>query len=148
MQVQTPLVLVLNAATEIERKRQVDTYLVAYWIYKYKMSFTTGDKTHEVPPPPPHFIAILYVYFYFDTFICDIVCVRLQLLEQLHCTDKKAVANLTLSRNTIARHVRFYYGLYYECACDFRICCDRYGLTICDALSSQTKQLLLNSVAR
>ena len=89
MQVQTPLVLVLNAATEIERKRQVDTYLVAYWIYKYKMSFTTGDKTHEVPPPPPHFIAILYVYFYFDTFICDIVCVRLQLLEQLHCTDKK-----------------------------------------------------------
>ena len=49
MEVQTPLVLVLNAAAEIERKSEVDAYLVAYWIYKHKMSFTTGNKTHEVP---------------------------------------------------------------------------------------------------
>lgn len=107
MEVQTPLVLVLNAAAEIERKSTVDAYLVAYWIYKHKMSFTTGDKTHEVrsPTTSPHFIVILHVYFYFDTFICNIVCIRLQLLEQLHCTDKKAVAKLTLSRKTIARYV-------------------------------------------
>ena len=51
MEVQTPLVLVLNAAAEIGRKCTVDAYLVAYWIYKHKMSFTTGDKTHEAIKP-------------------------------------------------------------------------------------------------
>ena len=40
------LSIVLNAAAEIERKSEVDAYLVAYWIYKHKMSFTTGDRTH------------------------------------------------------------------------------------------------------
>ncbi len=55
MQVQTPIMMVLNAAAEMERKSQVDTYVTAYWIYKHKMSFTTGPKIHEVitPPPPP-----------------------------------------------------------------------------------------------
>jgi hypothetical protein len=64
MMVQTPLVLVLNAAAEIERKNEVDAYLVAYWIYKHKMSFTTGDKTHEVP-------------HHLTSFYCDVACVLL-----------------------------------------------------------------------
>ena len=53
MQVQTPLMLVFNAAAEMERKSQVDTYVTTYWIYKHKTSFTTGPKIHEVITPPP-----------------------------------------------------------------------------------------------
>jgi hypothetical protein len=48
---ETPLVVHLNAANEIKRKRLVDTYAVTYWIYKHKMPFTTGTKVHEVAPP-------------------------------------------------------------------------------------------------
>jgi hypothetical protein len=58
MHVQTPLVLLLNAAAEMEKKKEVDTYVTTYWIYKHKMPFTTGPKVHEVIPPPP-----LVLYF-------------------------------------------------------------------------------------
>ena len=50
---ETPLVLHLNAANEIHRKKLVDTYAIVYWIYKHKMPFTTGTKLHEVAPPFP-----------------------------------------------------------------------------------------------
>jgi hypothetical protein len=52
--------------------------------------------------------------------------VVVQLLQHLHCADKKAVEKLVLSRFTVAR----------------------YGLTICGALSLETKQLMTESVAR
>jgi hypothetical protein len=44
----TPFLLQINAAAELHRKRLCDTYLITYWVYKNKMSFTTGDKIKEV----------------------------------------------------------------------------------------------------
>jgi hypothetical protein len=44
----TPLVLVLNAATEIARKKLADQYVMTYWIYQNKLPFTTGEKLQEV----------------------------------------------------------------------------------------------------
>ena len=44
----TPFLLQINAAAELHRKRLCDTYLITYWVYKNKMSFTTGDKMKEV----------------------------------------------------------------------------------------------------
>ena len=63
MQVQTPLMLVLNAAAEMERKSQVDTYVTTYWIYKHKMAFTTGPKIHEVITLPPFLIYFILLMF-------------------------------------------------------------------------------------
>ncbi len=32
------------------RKNTVDAYVTAYWVYKRKLAFTTGDKLREVRP--------------------------------------------------------------------------------------------------
>jgi hypothetical protein len=127
MHVQTPLVLLLNAAAEMERKKEVDTYVTTYWIYKHKMPFTTGPKVHEVIPPPPPALIFRFSSPQAPFFrIVDVVCFCVQLLQHLHCADKKAVEKLALSRFTVAR----------------------YGLTICSALTLETKQMMTDSVAR
>ena len=77
MQVQTPLMLVLNAAAEMERKSQVDTYVTTYWIYKHKMAFTTGPKIHEVITLPPFLIYfILLMFFLLLCSYCNIFTAR------------------------------------------------------------------------
>jgi hypothetical protein len=30
------------------RKNTVDAYVTAYWVYKHKLAFTTGDKLREL----------------------------------------------------------------------------------------------------
>ena len=44
----TPLLLTLNAAAETARQKLVDQYVITYWLYQQKMSFTTGVKLQEV----------------------------------------------------------------------------------------------------
>ena len=42
------LVMYLTAGGEAHRKNTCDAYVLAYWLYKHKLPFTTGNKLREV----------------------------------------------------------------------------------------------------
>ena len=42
------LVMHMTLGGDNHRKNTVDAYITAYWVYKHKLAFTTGDKLREV----------------------------------------------------------------------------------------------------
>jgi hypothetical protein len=89
-------VLQCMAGGDKHRRITCDAYTTTYWIYKYKLPFRTSPKLKEVyytnpnpnnPNPNPN---------------DDVLVV--QLLQSLNCVDKSAVAYLSSSKTTCARH--------------------------------------------
>jgi hypothetical protein len=44
------MVMHMTLGGDKHRKNTVDAYVTAYWVYKHKLAFTTGDKLREVRP--------------------------------------------------------------------------------------------------
>ncbi len=58
------LVMYLTAGGEAHRKNTCDAYVLAYWLYKHKLPFTTGNKLREVLVFPKLFFdfdALVYI---------------------------------------------------------------------------------------
>jgi hypothetical protein len=87
-------VLQCMAGGDKHRRITCDAYTTTYWIYKYKLPFRTSPKLKEVyyPNPIPN-----------NPNPNDDVLV-VQLLQSLNCVDKSAVATLSSSKTTCARH--------------------------------------------
>ena len=82
----TPLVLVLNAATEIARKKLADQYVMTYWIYQNKLPFTTGEKLQEVSLTI-RLIFMQILFLLFNLTLLPFVSADPQLMQCLNCCD-------------------------------------------------------------
>jgi hypothetical protein len=85
-------VLQCMAGGDKHRRITCDAYTTTYWVYKYKLPFTTSPKLKEVYYPNPSCIP--------NNPNPDDDVLDVQLLQSLNCVDKDAVVHLRSSKTT------------------------------------------------